>query len=136
MVVIPFSYVGGLAQGGRVLTIPPGIAGTLSRGSIMSEPIGKVPKGYSALPTAVNIQRLGPKSKRNDFVCREEGCNWKERCALSTAKAHGRRHSKTKKCHIFEAVDRNTLLTQVSEKNKAKCKRYRAKLKVSGRQTT
>lgn len=89
----------------------------------------KVPQRFMVLAGHTNIQRVGAKAARNDYICREEGCTWsKKSVPAGTAKKHGKTHD-GKPCHIFEAVRGAEVLEQYAAKNKAKCKRHRERVK-------
>jgi hypothetical protein len=80
------------------------------------------------LADCINIERVGPPAKHNDYICREEGCNWhREAVADDTAaRQHANSHSKTMKCHIFEGQGhRSAEVPSARNKEKrATCKRF------------
>lgn len=91
----------------------------------------KLPARYCRVEGKINIERVGPPSKKNKFICREEGCSWhRESITSEFARQHARKHSETKKSHIFEGhLSAEQLIAFEKEKQCMASKRYRGKQK-------
>jgi hypothetical protein len=91
----------------------------------------KLPARYCRVEGKINIERVGPPSTKNKYICREEGCSWlRESITSQSARQHAWNHSKTKKSHIFEGhLSAEQLTSLEKEKQCVASKRYRGKQK-------
>lgn len=95
----------------------------------------RYPKKFQRLPGWVNIARLTGEQRpgtTNDYRCCEEQCGWAAVGANeSSAKLHARSAHKGRRCHVFQPIERDDLVTCYRAKRLEVQRDYRAKVKVS-----
>jgi hypothetical protein len=91
----------------------------------------KLPTQYCRVEGRINIERVGPPCHQNEYICREEGCDWRRECVtVHRARQHARTHSESKKSHIFEGhLSADQLVARQKEKRRIVVRRYRGKSK-------